>query len=104
VNYAFLWALIGWGLASWVIVILTLPDPPPPDLWGRFVRVGIAGIVGGIAGGAIARALVGSDPMPLLTGSTPMPGIVLATLVGAAAGALVIGSGVAIAGRTRAAR
>jgi uncharacterized membrane protein YeaQ/YmgE (transglycosylase-associated protein family) len=87
--YAFLWSLIGWGLASWVIVLLTLPDPPP-DAWGWFFKVSVAGILGGLAGGFIVRSLVSSDPMP---------GFLALTLVGAAAGASIVATGMALTRR-----
>ena len=102
-NYALLWALIGWGLASWVIVLLTLPDPPP-DAWSRFIKTSIAGIIGGLIGGSAVRGLFSSDPMPGLSGSNPMPGLIAATIVGAAAGALVIAGASALIGRGRTAR
>jgi hypothetical protein len=71
------WAIVGWGLSSSFWMHFWLPDPPPPDLLGRYVPVSIAGAVGGIAGGLIASRAV-SDPMPGLA------------VVGAVAGALVL--------------
>ncbi len=70
--------LIGFGVAQWLIVLLTLPDPPPDPLaW--LVRT-IAGGRGGVAGGWLAAQM----------SSDPMPGIVLA---GALAGAsLLVGA------------
>jgi hypothetical protein len=94
--YSILWALVGWGLASWVIILLSLPDPPP-DIWKRFVVLSIAGIVGGLVGGLVVNGAISSDPMPALAGSNPMPGRGVATLLGAASVALVLTAGAALA-------
>lgn len=73
-------ALVGWGLASWVLMrVIWLPDPPP-DAFGKFITTSIAGIVGGLLGGAAVGTLA----------SDPMPGV---TLVGALAGAMVVVAG-----------
>lgn len=64
-----LWALVGWGLAAWVMMrIFWLPDPPPNWLT-QFVALGIAGAAGGIGGGLVAGA------------SNSTPGIELAAVV-----------------------
>lgn len=59
-------ALVGWGLASWVIVLLTLPDPPP-DAFMKYVVICVAGIIGALVGASLTRGA--SDPMPGLIGS-----------------------------------
>jgi hypothetical protein len=67
------YTVVGWGLASWVIVRLSLPDPPPnPFVW--FIA-SLAGLVGGGLG-----AFMGAY-------SSPMYG---APLVGALAGAAIL--------------
>jgi uncharacterized membrane protein YeaQ/YmgE (transglycosylase-associated protein family) len=67
--------LIGLGVAQWVVIRLTLPDPPPDPL-GWAIRT-IAGGIGGVVGGWVAHS----------TASDPMPGIIV---VGAVAGAAVL--------------
>jgi hypothetical protein len=93
-NFWILWAVVGWGFSAAFLMHFWLPDPPPPEVFGRFAKASIAGIVGGVLGGAVSRALFSSDPMPSLTGSNPMPGIVAVTLIGAAAVGVVIAGGV----------
>lgn len=69
-------ALVGWGISSSILMRIWLPDPPP-DAFSKFITTSIAGIVGGVLGGAAIDRVV-SDPMPGMT------------VVGAVAGALVL--------------
>ncbi len=70
-----LWAITGGGLSAVIMMIIWLPDPPPPpEILGRFVGIAVSGILGGLVGGFLTRAL--------LEGSDPMPGIVVAAAVG----------------------
>jgi hypothetical protein len=83
--HLFLWAFLGWGLSSAFWMHIWLPDPPPPPL-RSFITTSIAGIIGGIAGGGLIRAL-SSDPMPgrlVSVLSDPMPAL------GALAGSLIL--------------
>ncbi len=72
-----IYAVVGWGLASWVIVRLSLPDPPPPMRW--FV-LNLAGIIGGAVGGCLVHA--SSDPRPGVAIVSAIAGA--AVLIGAA--------------------
>ena len=66
-NYL-LWAIIGWGLSSAVLLrVFWMPDPPP-DWLRSYLAASFAGIVGGIGGG-LAASLVQSDPMPGIVGA-----------------------------------
>jgi len=62
-----------WVLASWVLIIFWLPDPPP-DWVGR-----IAGLIGGVAGGFLFNM---AWPVEHMTGVDAA-----ATVVGAFIGA-----------------
>lgn len=62
-----------WLLASWVLIIFWLPDPPP-DWVGR-----IAGLIGGVAGGFLFNM---AWPVEHMTGVDAA-----ATVVGAVIGA-----------------
>lgn len=57
-----LWALIGFGLAPWVMMIFWRPDPPP-DSWGRYILVSVVAAAGAILGGVIG-SYASSNPMP----------------------------------------
>ncbi len=83
-----LWALTGGGLSIWLMMHIWLPDPPP-DIYGRFFAILIAGIIGGIAGGYLVNG----------SASNPMPGI--ATIVAAGAGGLILSGAVAFLGGAR---
>ena len=71
----FLSVIVGWGLSAAFWMLKWKPDPPP-DGFSHFIRMSVAGIVGGILGGAIGA--MSSNPMP----SYPV--------VGAAAGSLIL--------------
>lgn len=77
-----------WVLASWVLIIFWLPDPPP-DWMGR-----IAGLIGGVAGGYLFNM---AWPVEHMTGVDAA-----ATVVGAAigAGTLVSVARMAMGGKT----
>jgi len=60
-------ALIGAGVSESLIVLLSLPDPPPSVM--KALGVLVAGILLGIAGGALGHAVAANDPMPALWGS-----------------------------------
>ena len=76
---------IGWGLSMALLIIFTLPDPPPPPM-RTFLSVSLAGIIGGLIGNAI----FGSNPMPAhslvgaLSGASILTGAVLTFLRGPA--------------------
>lgn len=76
-------ALIGAGVSEAVIVLLSLPDPPPPAM--KALGVLVAGALVGIAGGWLGYAVAGSNPMPALWGSGA--GGLLASGLGAVFGA-----------------
>ncbi len=70
-----LWAITGGGLSVVAMMVKWLPDPPPPpEILGRYIGIAVSGILGGLVGGLLTRAL--------LEGSDPMPGIVVAAAVG----------------------
>jgi hypothetical protein len=81
--FLLLWALTGGGLSVAVMMHFWLPDPPPPNVFNRFISVVVAGAVGGLVGGYLVHGG--------LAASDPMPGIV------AAAGGGLILSGIAAA-------
>jgi hypothetical protein len=85
-----LWALTGGGLATWLMMHIWLPDPPP-DVYARYAMILIAGLVGGVLGGYLVHGA--------LTGSDPMPGI--SSIVGAGGGALILSGAVAFLGAPR---
>jgi hypothetical protein len=66
-QFYVLWALIGFGLAPWVMMIFWLPDPPP-DSWGRYVLVSIVAAAGALVGGVIA-SYASSDAIPGIFGA-----------------------------------
>lgn len=66
--------LVGWGFCEALVIIRSLPDPPPPLMRG-FITRGIAAIIGAAMGGLI---FAGSNPMPAHQ------------FIGAAAGAAVV--------------
>jgi hypothetical protein len=79
-----LWALFGGAVATWVMMHIWLPDPPP-DVLVKFIGILFAGVAGGLVGGSLVHTLAAN--------STPMPGILGAATVG-----LIISGGVAILG------
>lgn len=66
-SLALLAALIGAGVSETLIVLLSLPDPPPPAM--KAIGVLVIGALLGIAGAWLGHAVAGSDPMPALWGS-----------------------------------
>jgi hypothetical protein len=82
-----LWALTGGAVATWLMMHIWLPDPPP-DLAGRYLSILIAGIVGGILGGFLVH---GSQAT---TDSLP-------AIVGAAGAGLILSGAVAFLGAAR---
>lgn len=79
-----LWAITGGAIATWVMMHIWLPDPPPPpEIIGRYVGILIAGIVGSVVGGYLGNMV--------RAGSDPMPGI-----VGAIGGALIVSGAAAL--------
>lgn len=82
----FLWLITGGAIATWVMMLIWLPDPPPLGvIAGRFIGLFLAGAVGGVVGGYLVQTLVAS--------SDPVPGI-----VGAASVGLIFSGGLAILG------
>jgi len=64
-----LWVLTGGAVATWVMMHIWLPDPPP-NVMGRFIGILLAGFVGGVVGGALVHGLdAGSNPMPGIFGA-----------------------------------
>ncbi len=84
-----LWALTGGALATWLMMHIWLPDPPP-DIYGRFAAILIAGFIGGIAGGYLVQGLFSSNPMPGLV-----------SVVAAGAGGLILSGAVAFLGAAK---
>jgi hypothetical protein len=75
-----LWVLLGFALSTWVMMHFWLPDPPP-DISGKYVLVLVAGAVGGVIGGYLARS------SPLSIGP-------LGSIIGATAGGLFLSGAV----------
>ena len=73
-SWWLIYAIVGWGLAQWVVVLRSLPDPPPDPM--SWVVTSLAGVVGALVGAAVVRHA--SDPMPGMA------------ILGAIAGALVL--------------
>ena len=61
------WALIGLGLAPWVMMIFWLPDPPPDSL-ARYLVVSLVAAAGALFGGVVS-SFVSSNPMPGIVGA-----------------------------------
>jgi hypothetical protein len=79
----FLWAATGGAISVAIMIRIWLPDPPP-NILGRFAAILVAGVVGGLLGGALLRPQA-STPMPGIAGAVladPMPGIIGALAVG----------------------
>ncbi|HEV2490927.1 MAG TPA: hypothetical protein VGT03_14065 [Candidatus Acidoferrales bacterium] len=62
-----LWALTGGAVASWVMILIWKPDPPP-NIAGKFIGILVAGAIGGLIGG----------PMLGMTGAVAVASIVSA--------------------------
>src|SRR5438270_11429285 len=91
--FLLLWALTGGGLSVAVMMHFWLPDPPPPNVFTRFLSVLVAGVVGGLASGSLVHgSLAASDPMPGLVASAA-GGLVLSGIVAA------LGAGRGVANR-----
>ncbi|HEV2297118.1 MAG TPA: hypothetical protein VGR72_01205 [Candidatus Acidoferrales bacterium] len=82
-----LWILTGGAVASWVMIHIWLPDPPP-NIAGKFIGMLIAGVTGGVLGGFLMRS-ISADPVP-------QPWM---SFVGVVTVALIVSVGVAVLGR-----
>jgi hypothetical protein len=85
-----LYLIYGWGIATWVLMLIIWRPDPPPSWLGTYLLISVAGILGGVGGGLAAAAVE----------SNPMPGIV-AALAGAS---ILVGIARAVSGATTAAR
>lgn len=82
----YLWLITGGAIATWVMMVIWGPDPPPVGvLVGRFIGLLIVGAVGGAVGGYLVHSM--------MTPQDPIPGI-----VGAAAVGTIFSGGVALLG------
>jgi hypothetical protein len=75
-----LWALLGFALSTWFMMHIWLPDPPP-DIFGKYILILVAGAVGGVVGGYLAHS------SPALNGT-------ISTIIGAIAGGLFLSGAV----------
>lgn len=89
-----LWLLTGGAIATWVMMVIWLPDPPPPGvLVGRFIGLLIVGAIGGAVGGYLVQStLASSDHLPAIVGAASVGlifsgGVALLAGLGAKAGA-----------------
>ena len=81
-----LWAISGGAIATWVMIHIWLPDPPP-DIWGRFFSILVLGIIGGLVGGGLLNgSLQSPDPMPGIVGALGA-GLILSGAAGLLTGA-----------------
>jgi hypothetical protein len=80
-----LWILTGGGISTAVMMHYWRPDPPPN--FSRFIKILVAGALGGLASGYLVHHSLAS--------AEPMPGI-----VAAAFGGLIL-SGFVVAGSAR---
>jgi hypothetical protein len=80
-NLIALYTLTGFAVATWVMMHIWLPDPPPFNA-GKYVGILVAGAVGAVVGGFLVSR----------GASNPMPGF-----VGAVAGAMFLGGSVGLA-------
>jgi len=62
-----LWVLLGFALSTWFMMHFWLPDPPP-DIFGKYITILVAGVVGAVIGGFLVHR-VSSDPMPGIVGA-----------------------------------
>jgi hypothetical protein len=73
-----LWALTGGAVASWVMILIWKPDPPP-NIAGKFFGILIAGVIGGVIGGALMHAVAAEPtPQPWIIGAVTVASIVSA--------------------------
>lgn len=76
-----LWLITGGGLSIAVMMHFWLPDPPPPDVFVRFIEVLVAGAIGGVASGYLVHgSLASSDPMTGIVAAVA-GGLILSGLV-----------------------
>jgi zinc transporter ZupT len=69
-------ALVGWGFASWIIVLRSLPDPPPDAV--TWLVTSLAGIIGGVVGaylGAVSSPEFGALLVGALAGAAILLGV-----------------------------
>jgi hypothetical protein len=81
-----LWALTGGAISIVIMIRIWLPDPPP-DIAGRFAVILVAGIIGGVAGGAVVHTLAAES-----THGQSILGAVTASLILSGATALLGGA------------
>lgn len=73
-----LWALTGGAVASWVMILIWKPDPPP-NIAGKFFGILVAGVIGGLIGGVLMHAVAAEpDPHPWIIGAVTVASIVSA--------------------------
>ncbi len=76
-----LWLITGGAVSLAIMMHYWLPDPPPPDVFTRFIKVLVAGAVGGVASGYLVHSsLASSDPMPAIVAAAA-GGVVLSGFV-----------------------
>ena len=83
-----LWLVTGGAVSITVMMHFWLPDPPPPNVFTRFIEILVAGAIGGVASGYLVHSSFSS--------STPIPGI-----VASAAGGIILSGFVAALGSGR---
>jgi hypothetical protein len=83
-----LWLVTGGAVSITVMMHFWLPDPPPPNVFTRFIEILVAGAIGGVASGYLVHSSFAS--------STPIPGI-----VASAAGGIILSGFVAALGSGR---
>jgi len=53
-NLIALWVLTGFALATWVMMHIWLPDPPPFNA-GKYIAILLAGAIGAVAAGYLVH-------------------------------------------------
>ena len=54
-NLIALWVLTGFALATWVMMHIWLPDPPPFNA-GKYIGILLAGAIGAVAAGYLVHS------------------------------------------------
>ena len=70
-----LWALTGGAIATWVMILIWLPDPPP-DIWAKYLIIFAGGIIGALVGGYVMQSMMtSSDALSGLVGAAALGSI-----------------------------
>ena len=77
-----LWLVTGGAVSLTIMMHFWLPDPPPPNVFTRFIEILVAGAIGGVASGYLVHSSFGSTPIVGIVASAA-GGIILSGFVAA---------------------